>query len=69
MWLPRWRASVYRVQLALIMFYTVIISFWLPEYWAHPYGPVLKNLPMLALISALLRLEPDRGGWLGHRRR
>lgn len=69
MWLPRGRAAVYRVQLALIGFYTAIISLWLPEYWAHPYGPVLKNLPMLALIYALLRLEPHRGGLLGHRRR
>ncbi len=64
-WLPRWRRAMYLAQMALIAFYTVVISVWLPEFWAHPYGPVLKNLPILALIYALLRLE-DRDG---HRRR
>lgn len=61
MWWPRWRAWSYRAQIALIVFYTVIISLWLPEFWAHPYGPLLKNLPMLALIYALLRLEAPYG--------
>ncbi|ASR45077.1 hypothetical protein BEN78_10450 [Xanthomonas citri pv. mangiferaeindicae] len=64
-WRPRWRRAAYCAQLGLIAFYTLIISLWLPEYWAHPYGPVLKNLPVLALIYALLKLDaPD-----GHRPR
>lgn len=61
MWWPRWRVPVYRAQLALIVLYTLVITVWLPAYWAHPYGPLLKNLPMLALIYALLRLEVPRG--------
>ncbi|HVG04698.1 MAG TPA: SDR family oxidoreductase, partial [Burkholderiaceae bacterium] len=40
-------------QIALIVGYTVIISVWLPEFWAHPYGPVLKNLPILAALLVL----------------
>ncbi|MEN5062344.1 DoxX-like family protein [Luteimonas sp. TWI1416] len=64
-WRPRWRRAAYRAQLALIAFYTLVISLWLPEYWAHPYGPVLKNLPVFALIYALSKLDaPD-----GHRPR
>ncbi|WP_343123211.1 SDR family oxidoreductase [Luteimonas sp. FCS-9] len=64
-WHRRWRRGAYRAQLALIAFYTLVISVWLPEYWAHPYGPVLKNLPVLALVYALLKLDdPD-----GHRPR
>ena len=44
-------------QIALILAYTLIISIWLPEFWAHPYGPVLKNLPILALLLLLALLE------------
>lgn len=66
MWKRAWRRATYRLQLALIAFYTVVITVWLPGYWAHPYGPIVKNLPLAALIYLLLRLEePPRG----HRRR
>jgi uncharacterized protein YbjT (DUF2867 family) len=57
----RRRRWVYRAQLALIAFYTVVISLYLPEYWAHPYGPVLKNLPLLAMILALHELDDAYG--------
>lgn len=57
----RRRRWVYRAQLGLIVFYTVIISLYLPEYWAHPYGPVLKNLPLLAMILALHELDDAHG--------
>lgn len=40
-------------QIILIVCYTAIISVWLPEFWAHPYGPVLKNLPILAALLLL----------------
>lgn len=56
--LPINRRPVYLVQIALILGYTAIISVALPEYWAHPYGPVLKNLPILAALWLLL--ETDR---------
>jgi hypothetical protein len=59
--LKRHRRWLWLAQLGLIGFYTVIISFRLPEFWLHPYGPLLKNLPMLAAIWLLLELEePDR---------
>ena len=44
-------------QIALIIGYTAIISWWLPEFWAHPYGPVLKNLPILAALLLLAYLQ------------
>ena len=37
--------------------YTVVITVWLPEFWAHPFGPVLKNLPLLAALLLVLQLE------------
>ncbi|UGB39329.1 SDR family oxidoreductase [Frateuria soli] len=50
----------YLAQVALILSYTAIISFFLPAFWLHPFGPVLKNLPMLALIGALYATERRR---------
>jgi uncharacterized protein YbjT (DUF2867 family) len=54
------RKWLWRAQMALIAGYTVIISFFLPEYWLHPYGPLTKNLPMLAAILLLHEFEPRR---------
>ena len=47
----------YLAQAALILSYTLIISVALPAFWLHPFGPILKNLPMLALIGALYATE------------
>jgi uncharacterized protein YbjT (DUF2867 family) len=57
--LPR-RRWLWRAQIALILAYTLIITVRLPEFWLHPYGPVLKNLPMLAALWLLLELERGR---------
>ncbi len=45
--------ALYLLQIATIVGYTAIISIALPGYWLHPFGPVLKNLPMLAVLGAL----------------
>ncbi|HEY4555736.1 MAG TPA: DoxX-like family protein, partial [Lysobacter sp.] len=58
MLLPINRRPLYLAQIALILGYTAIITVALPEFWLHPYGPVLKNLPMLAALWLLL--ETDR---------
>jgi uncharacterized protein YbjT (DUF2867 family) len=55
---PRWRRPVWLAQLALIAGYTVLVTFFLPEYWLHPYGPISKNVPIVALIALLWALEP-----------
>ena len=51
------RRLLWLAQIAVILFYTAIISWRLPEFWLHPYGPLLKNLPMLAAIWLLLEME------------
>jgi len=51
------RRWLWLVQLGLIGFYTVVIAFTLPEFLLHPYGPLSKNLPMLAAIWLLYQLE------------
>jgi uncharacterized protein YbjT (DUF2867 family) len=45
------------IQLLLIGFYSVLIAWKLPEFLVHPFGPLLKNLPMLAAIWLMLELE------------
>jgi uncharacterized protein YbjT (DUF2867 family)/uncharacterized membrane protein YphA (DoxX/SURF4 family) len=56
----RWRQRLWLGQIVLIGAYTAIISVRLPEFWLHPYGPILKNLPMLALLLLLLVLDSPR---------
>jgi len=54
------RRALWLLQLALILGYTLIITMKLPEYWLHPYGPILKNLPLMAAIYVLYELEGTR---------
>ncbi|THC41314.1 SDR family oxidoreductase [Massilia sp. Mn16-1_5] len=53
----RRRRWLWLVQLGLIGFYTLVIAFKLPEFLLHPYGPLTKNLPMLAAIWLLYEME------------
>jgi hypothetical protein len=58
LFLPRrGRRWLWLAQLALIGFYTVVIALKLPEFLVHPYGPLIKNLPMLAAIWLLYELD------------
>lgn len=54
---PPWRRWLWPPQAALIVFYTVWIAVFLPEFLWHPYGPLTKNLPMLAALWLLYQLE------------
>ncbi len=51
------RRWVWWTQIALILAYTAIITWRLPEFWAHPYGPILKNIPILATLLLLAHFE------------
>jgi hypothetical protein len=53
----RRRRMLWLLQIAVIAGYTALITVFLPEQWLHPYGPILKNLPMLAAILLLHQLE------------
>lgn len=44
---------LWRLQIGLIAAYTVIITLFLPQFWLHPFGPILKNIPILILLVAL----------------
>src|SRR4029078_3085232 len=51
------RRVLWRSQAALILFYSIVIAWKLPEFWLHPYGPMLKNIPLLAVLVSLDAME------------
>ncbi|KRB97233.1 SDR family oxidoreductase [Duganella sp. Root198D2] len=56
-WPRRNRRWLWLAQIALIAFYSIVIAWRLPEFLLHPYGPISKNLPMLAALWMLYELE------------
>jgi uncharacterized protein YbjT (DUF2867 family) len=46
-----------RIQIGVILLYSGIITLWLPEYWAHPFGSVSKNLPLIVATLIMISLE------------
>jgi uncharacterized protein YbjT (DUF2867 family) len=60
LWPMRRRRWLWWTQIGLILFYTAVITLKLPEFWLHPYGPVLKNLPILGVLAVLLALDESR---------
>ncbi|OZI36135.1 short chain dehydrogenase [Bordetella genomosp. 1] len=61
-WRGRGRRWLWLAQALLIVGYTVIISLRLPEQWLHPFGPISKNLPMLAGLWLLWLHDAQRRG-------
>jgi hypothetical protein len=59
--LLRWRPGLTMiVQLLVVLGYTIGLGMLAPGLWMDPFGPLLKNLPILAAIVALSALETDR---------
>lgn len=51
------RPRLWQLQFAIVMFYTLVISIGLPEFLLHPFGPISKNLAVLAVLAYLNLLE------------
>ncbi|HEW97188.1 MAG: epimerase [Candidatus Parabeggiatoa sp. nov. 3] len=45
------------LQLLLMVGYTVIISWALPDLWLHPFGAITKNIPLIAATLMMLVFE------------
>jgi len=54
LWLRPGRAS-YAAALALMLVMTLVATVLQPTLWLHPLGPLLKNLPIAALLWHLYR--------------
>lgn len=52
--------SVLLAQITIILSYTLFISFTLPEFWLHPFGPIVKNIPLLVSTLTYLILEEEK---------
>lgn len=54
----RWRiVQVGALQIAVMIFYTLLISVYLGEQWLEPFGPISKNLPIIAATLIMMVLE------------
>jgi uncharacterized protein YbjT (DUF2867 family) len=40
-------------QIAVIVAYTLILTLAIPETWLHPFGPLVKNVPIVAALLVL----------------
>jgi uncharacterized protein YbjT (DUF2867 family) len=56
----RRRRWLWRLQIAVILAYSAIVAAWLPEFWLHPFAPMVKNLPLLAALVLLHELDDGR---------
>jgi uncharacterized protein YbjT (DUF2867 family)/uncharacterized membrane protein YphA (DoxX/SURF4 family) len=52
----RWLRLALIGQLISMLLYSLIISLFLPHYWLHPFGPVVKNLPVAVATLILMSL-------------
>jgi len=51
------RRWLWRAQIALVFAYSTVIAIMLPEFWLHPFGPLLKNVPLIVIIAFLHEFE------------
>lgn len=51
--------ALWRIQFTMILFYMGIITWFMPLYWLHPFGPILKNIALLGLLLPLHALERE----------
>jgi len=49
-----------KLQLVVIVVYTLLLTLLSPYHWLHPFGAVLKNIPLLFSIYILAQLERFR---------
>jgi hypothetical protein len=55
------RRMLWLAQAAVVLSYTVLATLLVPEYWLHPFGPLLKNLAVLAVLWLLYRHTEAKG--------
>ncbi|MBH9710507.1 DoxX-like family protein, partial [Burkholderia contaminans] len=48
---------LWAAQLALVLAYSAVIAVALPAFLWHPFGPLLKNAAVIALLFILLSEE------------
>jgi len=49
--------NTYLITLAMLIVMTAIATWLMPALWLDPLGPLLKNLPIAAIVLVLLHME------------
>lgn len=47
-------------QVAVIVTYTLILTFIDGSFWLHPFGPITKNFPIIVLILFVMQLHKTK---------
>ncbi len=56
----RWMGAL---QLLLMFGFMVILTYGSPSFWVHPFGPLTKNIPLIAATLVMMAMaEADRAG-------
>jgi len=53
----KWVGSI---QILLILFYTMVLSIWLPQAWLDPFVSLVKNFPILVATLVMITLSDPR---------
>lgn len=48
------------LQLLIFFIYSLIITIYLPIWWTHPFGPMIKNIPLFVAVMVMMTLESNR---------
>lgn len=48
----------YGLQILIILSYSILLTLIAPSFWLHPFGPLTKNIPILALLYVIYSNEP-----------
>jgi uncharacterized protein YbjT (DUF2867 family) len=56
-----WRNHlVWLLQIIAVLGYTAMLTLHLPEFWLHPFGPLTKNVPLLAALVVMYLQARDK---------
>lgn len=48
---------IWQFQFLVVAAYSIVISIFLPEFLIHPFGPITKNISVLACLAYLALVE------------
>lgn len=58
--LSPWRSKwLWALQMVVVIAYTLVLTLKLPAFWLHPFGPLAKNLPFLAVLWLLYEIDRE----------
>ncbi len=59
LFLPKHRRWIIKIQISVIIIYSLIIAIFIPLFWLHPFAPIIKNAAMIVLALYLLIEEKE----------